>query len=96
MLLKPTFWTTIALVDTPCSKEEWERLKQRDEETEIIRARIAAKLEEQGPPGAEEPLLGDDAEGEGDSRTKFLVFCTADVPGEVGPFSPLYLLSLHL
>jgi len=61
-----------------------------------MRARIAAKLEEQGPSGAKEPMLGDEAEGEGDSKTKFLVFCTADVPREVSLSLLLYLLSPHL
>jgi len=36
-----------------------------------MKARIAAKLEEQGPSGAKEPTLGDEPEGEGDSKTKF-------------------------
>ncbi len=55
-----------------------------------MRARIAAKLEEQGPSGAKEPMLGDDAEGDGDSKTKFLVFCTADVPREVSLSIPAF------
>lgn len=41
-------------------------------------------------------MLGDKTEGEGDSKTKFLVFCTADVPREVSLSLLLYLLSPHL
>lgn len=88
--------TTAAVVDTPYSKEDTERLKRQDEETEIMNARIAVKLEEQGPPVEKEPMLRDDAEDEESSRTKFMVFCTADVPSEVSPTLLTHLTSPHL
>ena len=72
------------------SEEDEARYKRQDEEPKITNARIASLKEEQSEPVGEEILPGDDGKEKRETMTKFLAFCTTDIPKEVSHIPHAY------
>ena len=72
------------------SEEDEARYKRQDEEPKSMNARITSLKGEQSEPGGEEILPGDDGKEKRETMTKFLAFCTTDIPKEVSHIQHTY------